>query len=45
MKVYSKYIYTDSRIDKYFWSGNLDDIKEYCEKDVLGCIEVSKLIY
>ena len=34
-----------SDVNKYFWSGNLADIKDYCEKDVLGCIEVSKLIY
>lgn len=34
-----------SQVNDYFWSGRLEEVKEYCEKDVLACIEVSKLIY
>jgi len=34
-----------SKVNEYFWTGRLEEIKEYCEKDVLACIEVSKLIY
>lgn len=34
-----------SQVHEYFWSGRIDEIKEYCEKDVMACIEVSKIIY
>ncbi len=30
--------------DKY-WNGHIDEIVEYCEKDVKACIEASKIIY
>lgn len=32
-------------VNSYFWSGRLEQIKEYCEKDVKACIEASKRIY
>lgn len=32
-------------VNDYFWSGRLEEIKEYCEKDVRACIEASKRIY
>ena len=32
-------------VNEYFWSGRLEEIKEYCEKDVKACIEASKRIY
>ena len=34
-----------SQVHEYYWNGRVEDVKNYCEKDVLGCIEVSKLIY
>lgn len=34
-----------SQVHEYFWSGRIEEIKEYCEKDVIACIEVSKIIY
>ena len=34
-----------SQVQEYFYSGRIEEIKEYCEKDVLACIEVSKIIY
>lgn len=34
-----------SKVHEYFWQDRLEDIKEYCEKDVLSCIEVSKKLY
>lgn len=34
-----------SQVHEYYWSGRLEEIKEYCERDVLACIEVSKKIY
>lgn len=34
-----------SQVNDYFWLNRFEEIKEYCEKDVLACIEVSKLIY
>lgn len=34
-----------SDVNKYFWSGRLEDIKEYCEKDVKACIEAARRIY
>jgi predicted PolB exonuclease-like 3'-5' exonuclease len=32
-------------VNTYFWSGRLEEIKEYCEKDVKACIEAAKRIY
>jgi len=34
-----------SQVHEYFYSGRIEEIKEYCEKDVLACIEVSKILY
>ena len=34
-----------SDVHKYFWSGRIEEIKTYCEKDVAASIEVSKKIY
>ena len=34
-----------SMVNKYFWEGKLEEIKDYCEKDVESSIEVSKKIY
>lgn len=34
-----------SQVHEYYWSGRLEEIKHYCEKDVLACIEASKKIY
>jgi len=28
-----------------YWNGDIDDIREYCEKDILACIEVSNKMY
>jgi predicted PolB exonuclease-like 3'-5' exonuclease len=32
-------------VNTYFWNGKLEEIKEYCEKDVKACIEAAKRIY
>jgi predicted PolB exonuclease-like 3'-5' exonuclease len=34
-----------SDVHKYYWSGRVEDVKTYCEKDVEACIEISKIIY
>ena len=34
-----------SQVHEYYWSGKLEEIKTYCERDVLACIEASKKIY
>ncbi len=34
-----------SQVHEYYYSDRLEEIKDYCEKDVLACIEVSKKIY
>ena len=34
-----------SKVHDAYWQGKLDDIKNYCERDVLACIEVSKKLY
>ena len=34
-----------SDVHKYYWSGRIEEIKTYCEKDVSSSINVSKLIY
>ncbi len=34
-----------SKVHVAYWQGKLDDIKNYCERDVLACIEVSKKLY
>ena len=34
-----------SDVHKYYWSGRVEDIKTYCEKDVEASIEVSKKLY
>ena len=40
-----KDIINGSDVHKYYWSGRVEDIKTYCEKDVNSSIEVSKKIY
>jgi len=40
-----KDIINGSDVHKYYWSGRIEDIKTYCEKDVEASIEVSKRIY
>jgi predicted PolB exonuclease-like 3'-5' exonuclease len=34
-----------SEVHQKYWSGKLDEVVEYCEKDIKACIEVSKIIY
>lgn len=34
-----------SQVHDAYWSGDINSIKEYCEKDVEVSIEVSKKIY
>jgi predicted PolB exonuclease-like 3'-5' exonuclease len=34
-----------SDVHKTYWDGNLDKIKEYCEKDISVSIDISKMIY
>jgi len=34
-----------SEVHPKYWSGKLDEIVEYCEKDVKACIEASKFLY
>jgi len=34
-----------SDVHMYYWSGRVEDVKTYCEKDVEACIEISKIIY
>jgi len=34
-----------SKVNEYYWSGRLEEIKNYCEKDVEASIEISKIIY
>ena len=40
-----KDIINGSDVHKYYWSGKVEDIKTYCEKDIEACIEVSKKLY
>ena len=40
-----KDIINGSDVHKYYWSGRVEDIKTYCEKDVSSSIEVSKKLY
>ena len=40
-----KDIINGSDVHKYYWSGRVEDIKTYCEKDIEACIEVSKKLY
>ena len=40
-----KDIINGSDVHKYYWSGRIEDIKTYCEKDVSSSIEVSKKLY
>jgi predicted PolB exonuclease-like 3'-5' exonuclease len=40
-----KDIINGSDVHKYYWSGKIDQIKTYCEKDVNSSIEVSKKLY
>ena len=40
-----KDIINGSDVHKYYWSGKVEDIKTYCEKDVWASIEVSKKLY
>ena len=40
-----KDIINGSDVHKYYWSGRVEDIKTYCEKDVNSSIEVSKKLY
>jgi len=34
-----------SEVHTYYWEGKVDEIKTYCEKDVMACIKVSQKIY
>ena len=34
-----------SDVHKYYWSGRIEEIKTYCEKDVNSSIRVANLIY
>jgi predicted PolB exonuclease-like 3'-5' exonuclease len=40
-----KDIINGSDVHKYYWSGKIEQIKIYCEKDVNSSIEVSKKLY
>jgi predicted PolB exonuclease-like 3'-5' exonuclease len=40
-----KDIINGSDVHKYYWSGRVEDIKTYCEKDVEASIEISKKLY
>lgn len=40
-----KDIINGSDVHKYYWSGRIEDIKTYCEKDVSSSIDASKRIY
>ena len=40
-----KDIINGSDVHKYYWSGRVEDVKTYCEKDVNSSIEVSKKLY
>jgi predicted PolB exonuclease-like 3'-5' exonuclease len=40
-----KDIISGSDVHKYYWSGKIEHIKTYCEKDVHSSIEVSKKLY
>jgi len=41
----SKSIMSGSDVHTKYWSGYLNEIKDYCEQDVRASIEISKLIY
>jgi predicted PolB exonuclease-like 3'-5' exonuclease len=34
-----------SEVHKYFWDGKVEEVKNYCEKDVITCIRVAQKIY
>lgn len=34
-----------SMVHRYYWDGNLEEIKKYCERDVSSSIDVSVIIY
>ena len=34
-----------SQVHEYYWDNRLEEIKDYCEKDVLACIQASKRMY
>jgi len=40
-----KDIINGSDVHKYYWSGRIEDIKTYCEKDVNSSIDASKKLY
>lgn len=40
-----KDVINGSQVHEYYWSGRVEDVKIYCEKDVEASIEVSKRIY
>jgi predicted PolB exonuclease-like 3'-5' exonuclease len=40
-----KDIINGSDVHKYYWSGRVEDIKTYCEKDVSSSIDASKKLY
>ena len=40
-----KELMNGSDVHKFYWQDRLEDIKDYCERDILACIEVSKKIY
>jgi predicted PolB exonuclease-like 3'-5' exonuclease len=34
-----------SEVHMAYWEGRINDVRTYCEKDVMACIKVSELIY
>ncbi len=40
-----KDIINGSDVHKYYWSGRVEDVKTYCEKDVSSSIDASKKLY
>lgn len=40
-----KDIINGSDVHKYYWSGRVEDVKTYCEKDVNSSIDASKKLY
>ncbi len=40
-----KDIICGSDVNKLYWEGKLEDIKEYCEKDVMSSIDVANKVY
>ncbi len=41
----TKDIINGSDVHKYYWSGRIEEIKEYCEKDVSSSIDAGLKLY